>query len=750
MTLPTTTTTAGPTATATHCPYCALQCAQSLETPPTAIDSPGTATTPPVTVAARQFPTNRGGMCQKGWTSGAVLGATDRLRTPLVRGADGELHPATWDEALDVVATRIAALQAESGPDTIAIFGGGGLTNEKAYALGKFARTVLRTRFIDYPGRFCMASAAAGANRTLGVDRGLPFPLTDLRGAQAILLLGSNLAETMPPSVQHLAGVRAAGGLVVVDPRRSATAALTADGAGLHVQPVPGTDLALLLGLAHIVLADGLADLDYLTERTTGLEELQRSVATWWPERTEQVTGVDVPALRSLARLLADASPSRGGAGAYVLTGRGVEQSSQGTATVTAAISLALLLGLPGRIGSGYGAITGQGNGQGGREHGQKSDQLPGYRSIEDDAARAHVAAVWGVDPATIPRSGVPAVELLGRLGTPDGPRALLVHGSNVLVSAPAAERVRERLAALDLLVVCDFLPSETALLADVVLPVTQWAEEEGTMTSLEGRVLRRRRALPPPPGVRSELEVLAELARLLGSTVAFPTDPAIVFDELARASAGGRADYSGLSHARLDAEDDLFWPVPATDGADAGGAQHPGTPRLFLDRFGWPDGRARLVPVQHVGPTEDVHPGAPTYLLTGRLLAHYQSGAQTRRVSELTAAAPEALLEIHPLLADLLGVEPGDLVLLTTPRGRAVARAHLTGDVRPDTVFLPFHWSGTASANRLTTDAVDPISGMPEFKVCAVDLARWDGPREVLEDVSLLDRALDAELEVV
>ena len=711
--------------TSTHCPYCALQCAQSID-----------ATTSMVTVTAREFPTNRGGMCQKGWTSGSVLSATDRLRTPLIRGEDDELHPATWDAALDLIATRLTALRAEHGPQSVAVFGGGGLTNEKAYQLGKFARTVLCTPFIDYNGRFCMASAAAGANRTLGVDRGLPFPLTDLRTAEAIMLLGSNLAETMPPSVQHLAHTRGRGGLVVVDPRRSATAMLTEKDGGIHVQPVPGTDLALLLGLAHIVLADDLADLDYVAERTTGLEEIRRSVASWWPERTEQVTGVDVPTLRAVAHRLAHASPSRGGGGAYILTGRGVEQSSQGTATVTAAITLALLLGLPGRVGSGYGAITGQGNGQGGREHGQKSDQLPGYRSIEDEAARAFVSEIWGVDPAARPRAGVPAVERLRRVGTPAGPEALLVHGSNIVVSAPATRGLAERLRSLDLLVVCDFLPSETALLADVVLPVTQWAEEEGTMTSLEGRVLRRRRAISPPAGVRSELDVLAELATRLGSMVHFDTDPSLVFDELARASAGGRADYSGLSHARLDEQDDLYWPCPA----DQDGERHPGTPRLFLDRFGWPDGKARMIPVSHIGPTDDVRPDAPTYLVTGRLLAHYQSGAQTRRVSELVASAPEALLEIHPLLADLLEITPGSLVELTTARGRAVARARLSEDVRPDTVFLPFHWSGASSANRITTDAVDPISGMPEFKVCAVSVAPWTGSADVLSDVSLLE----------
>lgn len=703
---------------ATHCPYCALQCAQTLHT-----SDEGA-----VTVAGRDFPTNKGGMCQKGWTSPTLLRATDRLTTPLLHG-----EPVSWDTALSFVATRLAALRASHGPESVAVFGGGGLTNEKAYALGKFARTVLATPNIDYNGRFCMASAAAGANRTLGLDRGLPFPLADLGGAQAVLLLGSNLAETMPPSVQHLAGVRATGGLIVVDPRRSATADLTADDGGLHVQPVPGTDLALLLGLAHIVLAEGFADHAYLDERTTGLDDVRTSVALWWPERTEQVTGVPVATLRRAAFLLANASPSRGGSGAYILTGRGVEQSTQGTDTVTAAITLALLLGLPGRVGSGYGAITGQGNGQGGREHGQKADQLPGYRSIEDDAARAHVADVWGVDPADLPRTGMPAIELLRSLGTPGGPKALLVHGSNVVVSAPDADRVRERLASLDLLVVCDFLPSETALLADVVLPVTQWAEEEGTMTSLEGRVIRRRRALPPPPGVRSELEIFADLAARLGSTVRFDTSPAVVFDELARASAGGRADYSGLSHARLDAEPDLFWPVPA------GPTPHPGTPRMFLDRFPTPDGRARLVPVDHRGPSDDLRRDAPLFLITGRVLAHYQSGAQTRRVPELVRSAPTPFVELHPLLADRLGVSEGDLVQLDTERGRGVVRARLTDALRPDTAFLPFHWAGTGSANRLTTDATDPISGMPEFKVCAVDVRRWDGPAEVLDDESLL-----------
>ena len=701
------------TGTPTHCPYCALQCAMTLTPQPSRHVG-----LPPVTVTARDFPTNRGGLCQKGWTSAQVLTAADRLTVPLVRQADGRHVETTWDEALDRIATAIRTAQTAHGRDSVAVFGGGGLTNEKAYTLGKFARAVLRTPNIDYNGRFCMSSAAAAANRSLGIDRGLPFPLADLGDAQSVLLLGSNLADTMPPAVAHLQGARAAGGLIVVDPRRSSTAQLTDDGGGLHLAPVPGTDLVVLLAMLHVVWAEELADEAYLAGRTTGASEVRRSVAGWWPERAEAVCGVAAEDLRAAARMLAAASPSRGGRGAVVLTGRGVEQSSQGTATVTAALDLALALGLPGRPASGYGAVTGQGNGQGGREHGQKSDQLPGYRRIDDPAARAHVAGVWGVDPDELPGAGPPAVELLHRLGTPHGPRVLMVHGSNLLVSGPNSRKVAERLGALDLLVVTDVVPSETALLADVVLPTTQWAEEEGTMTSLEGRVLRRRRATDPPGEARSELQILSDLAARLGSTVSFPTSPDEVFDELARASAGGVADYSGISHARLDAGEPIYWPCPATDGDP-----HPGTPRLFQDSFPTSDGRARMLPVTHLGPTDPVRPDAPLWLVTGRVLQHYQSGAQTRRVAELAGAVSGPRLELHPLLAERLGLDEGAPVRLSSARGSLTVRAHLTPSIRPDTVFMAFHWGGADSVNLVTTDATDPISGMPEFKVCAVDL---------------------------
>ncbi|MFK4088731.1 molybdopterin oxidoreductase family protein [Kribbella sp. NPDC020789] len=687
------------TAVPTHCPYCALQCATTLHP----VERPG---------AVEVRPAGKGGLCRKGWTAAEVLTVPDRLVAPLVRDASGELVETTWDYALDFVADRIRALQASDGPDAVAVFGGGGLTNEKAYALGKFARVALRTANVDYNGRFCMSSAAAATNRAFGIDRGLPFPLADLGGADAILLVGSNIAETMPPAVAHLQHAQDAGGLLVVDPRRSATAGLPG---ALHLQATPGTDLALVLALTHVVLQEGLADAAYLSERVDDADTLYRSTAAWWPERAERVTGVPALTIRRAARVLAAAAPVHGGAGAFILTGRGAEQHSKGTDTVTACINLALALGLPGRLGSGYGCITGQGNGQGGREHGQKADQLPGYRSIADPAARAHVAAVWGVDPADLPGPGKSAVELINSLGTPNGPRAMLVHGSNLLVSAPNLASVRERLAALDLLVVADVVPSETALLADVVFPVTQWAEEDGTMTSLEGRVLRRKAAVVPPGEVRSDLHVFAGLASRLGCTAAFSTDPAEVFEELRLASAGGKADYSGITWERLD-EEELFWPVPSVD--------HPGTPRLFADRFGTPDGRAHVVPVDHRPVADDLSAAAPMYLVTGRLLQHYQSGAQTRRVPELAEAEPEVFAEIHPRVAAQLGISDGRPVRLQTARGSMVLAARVTTDVRPDTVFVPFHFGGAGAVNELTNDVLDPVSRMPEFKACAVSLS--------------------------
>ncbi|WP_405908678.1 molybdopterin oxidoreductase family protein [Streptomyces sp. NBC_00828] len=689
------------TATPTHCPYCALQCGMNLTpTPDGGVE---------VTERA-DFPVNRGALCGKGRTAPALLSSGVRLTSPLIRRA-GTLEPATWDEALDRIAEGLSRTRTEHGPDACGVFGGGGLTNEKAYALGKFARVVLRTSQIDYNGRFCMSSAAAAGIKAFGLDRGLPFPLEDIPKTGCVILVGSNLAETMPPALRYLTELKENGGtLIVIDPRRTRTA----EQADLHLAPRPGSDLALALGMLHLIVAEGRTDEAYIQERTSGWEEARAAAMAHWPEYVERITGVSVPELREAVRLFCEPE------NAMVLTARGPEQQSKGTDTVGAWINLCLATGRSGRPLSGYGCLTGQGNGQGGREHGQKADQLPGYRKLTDPAARRHVAEVWGVDPDSLPGPGRSAYELLDAMGTDI--HSLLLMGSNPVVSAPRAAHIEQRLKSLDFLAVADVVLSETAALADVVLPVTQWAEETGTTTSLEGRVLLRRQAITPPDGVRSDLDVLHELADRLGVEKGFPRDPEEVFEELRRASAGGAADYSGITYRRLAEESGVFWPCPSATGETNAGV-HPGTPRLFLDRFATEDGRARFVAVVHRPLAEEPDDEYPVLLTTGRVVAQYQSGAQTRRVDELNAAAPGPFVEMHPRLAARLGAVEGDRVAVVSRRGRAVAPARITRAIRPDTVFMPFHWPGEGRANTLTNPALDPTSRMPEFKACAVRL---------------------------
>lgn len=690
--------------TATHCPYCALQCGMNVVQTEGGWD-----------IAPRDFPTNRGGLCRKGWTAAELLSSPDRLTTPLMRDRKGgPLRPATWDEALDRVAAGIQAIQTAAGPDAVAVFGGGGLTNEKAYALGKFARVALRTANIDYNGRFCMASAAAAGLRAFGMDRGMPFPIADIAAADCMLVSGSNPAETMPPIMQWFDEGRGRGAhLIVSDPRRTATARA----ATLHLPLTPGTDTALANGLLNVAITRKLIDPDYIAARTDSWDRVRRTVASYWPDRVERITGVPARDVERAAVLLGEAARAEGGR-AIILSGRGTEQQSHGVDNALSFINLALALGLPGRAGSGWGCLTGQGNGQGGREHGQKADQLPGYRLLNNPQHRADVAAVWGVTPESLPQPGLSACELLAATGGADARiRGLLVFACNLLVSAPDAEALRARLDAAELLVVADPFLSETAAIADVVLPVAQWAEEDGTMTNLEGRILLRRKAKAPPPGVWTDLQVIAGLASRLGAGAHFTGNAESTGDEFRRCTSGGMADYAGASWDRLPAEAGVFWPCPDE--------LHPGTPRLFLDRFAHPDGLARFHPVEHRGPAEQPCADYPLILTTGRVMGQYQSGTQTRRVPELAAAEPGAYAEMHPDTARQHGLLPGDRVTLSTRRGTARMAVRLTRDIRRDTVFVPFHWSGEGSANRLTIAALDPVSRIPEYKACAVRLDR-------------------------
>ena len=692
----------------THCPYCAFQCGMVV------VPSKAAAASAAFDVRADdEFPVNRGQMCIKGFTSAELLDHPARVTTPLLRGRAGTLVPASWDAALDFVAERLLAIRARHGAPALGAFGSGALTNEKVYWLGKFARLALGTPNIDYNGRYCMSSAAAGQNKAFGVDRGLPFPVEDIARTDVLVLWGGNPADTMPPLMQWVNQQKERGGkLVVVDPRRTETARL----ADVHLQPTPGTDLALANALLALAIANRHVDERYVAARTEGWAPLRRHLLLVDPAHTERATGISRGDQERVVRLIA------GAGSAMVLSGRGPEQQTKGSDTVLALINFLLALGKVGRPASGYGGLTGQGNGQGGREHGQKADQLPGYGLIENEADRARVARVWGVDPATLPGKGMSAYELLDALGPEGGIRSLLVFGSNVAVASPHASNIERKLASLDLCVVADAFENETSAHAHAVLPITQWGEETGTMTNLEGRVILRERVVPAPAGVRTDLEIMRALAERLGVGALFPSSaPEDVFRELGAATAGARADYSGITYEKIRRQQGVFWPCPASKTPDDPTTEHPGTPRLFADRFFHADGKARFHVVRDRPSAETPDGDYPLYFTTGRYREHYNSGAQTRRVGQLMEARPEPRVEIHPRLAALLGVQESDKLIVESRRGSVAFTVAVSPDIRHDTLFAPFHWGGKQAANILTIPALDPVSRMPEFKVCAV-----------------------------
>lgn len=681
----------------THCPYCAFQCGMLMGE-----DLGGERAR---VTGDPNFPVNNGQLCIKGWTAATLLDHPARVKTPLLRDG-GEWRAVSWNEAFDFIAQKLLAIREQYGANANGVFGSGALTNEKAYLLGKFARVALRTANIDYNGRFCMSSAAAAQNRAFGIDRGLPFPVADIAGAEVILLVGANSADTLPPIMQWFEKQKASGGrLIVADPRRTPTAR----NADLFLQLAPGTDLALANGLLYIAIEEKLIDTAYIADRTTNFDAVKQTVLQYHPARVERLTGVAEAQLRQASRWFA---MSRS---AMVLTGRGTEQHSKGVDSVHAWINLTLALGKVGKPNSGFGTLTGQGNGQGGREHGQKADQLPGYRLIEVDAHREAIAKIWDIEASSLPRKGKSAFELLDSLG--GEVRSLFVMGSNVAVASSHASRIEQRLKSLELLVVCDAFHNETSAHAHIFLPVFQWAEEEGTMTNLEGRVIRRRAVSRAPTGPLSDLEILRELADRLGCGDKFAfRDTEAVFNELRRATAGSIADYSGISYAKIAANDGVFWPCKSEDD--------PGTPRLFAERFHHADGRAKFFAVEHRAAGEEPDEQFPLLFTTGRYKEHYNSGAQTRMVAKLAGAQPLPRLEIHPRLARRHRVITGSRITVESRRGKVEFAAEVTPDIRPDTLFAPFHWGGRDAANILTSGSLDPVSRMPEFKLSAVRIA--------------------------
>jgi assimilatory nitrate reductase catalytic subunit len=658
-------------------------------------------------VEPRDHDINRMKLCPKGVVAYQQVNHPDRLTMPLMRDRRGDpLRPVSWDQALDRVASEIRRIQDAHGSDAFAVYSGSSLATEVTYLMGKFARVALGTKHIDYNGRLCMVSAAAANKKAFGIDRSAN-PWSDILETQVILVAGANVAECFPVMTDYIWRGRDRGArLVVLDPRETPLAR-TAD---VFVPLRPGTDAAFLNGVLHAIERDGRLDEAFIAAHTAGWEEVRDVVRAYPPERVAEICGIDAGLVERVADLWGTAER------AMAFHARGIEHQALGVENALAVINLVLATGQLGAPGKGYGTITGQGNGQGGREHGQKADQLPGARDIENPEHRAFVAGYWGIAEEDLPHAGISAVELVHAFG--DGTvKGLLGICNNPLVSMPNGARIAAEYEALEFHVQLDFFLSETAERADVVLPSAVWAEDGGVTTNAEGRIVLRHKAAEPPGQARPDWWIVCEIARRLGhgDRFAFGTI-GDVFEELRGASAGGLADYSGVTYERLEETGGLFWPVPSED--------HPGTPRLFEDgRFHFPDGRARFNPVEWRPPTEDEDAEYPVRLTTGRTVAHFLSGNQTRRIGTLVEQTPRPWVEVHPSL----GFANGDPVRVVTRRGDVTLPALVTDTIRADTAFIPYHWAKRVAANLLTVDALHPISKIPEYKVCACRLERGD-----------------------
>ncbi len=688
----------------THCCFCGQQCGIKLKVADNQV----------VGFEPRyDFPFNEGKLCPKGVKRYLQGSHPDRLLEPLERdpSAAAGFRPVTWDHALDRTVSEIRRIGEQYGPDAFAMLSGVSLTNEKSYLIGKFARLGLGTANLDYNGRLCMVSAGAASKRALGVDRA-PNPWSDIPLADVIIVAGANVAECAPITTSYIWRARDRGAkLIVADPRVTPLAR-TAD---VFLGLKPGTDSALYGAILHVLIENDWIDHAYIDAHTNGFEEAAAAVADHTPEWAAEVTGVPADRIIEAARLWGTAATG------MLLHARGIEHQSKGVENVNACINLGLATGKYGRPGCGVCTITGQGNGQGGREHGHKCDQLPGNRDITNPEHRAAVAEVWGCDVDEIPGKGITAQEIVEAIH--DGEiKGLLSICFNPLVSLPDTAFTRAALDKLEYYAVIDFFLSETAHHADIVLPGSLQEEDEGTTTTVEGRCVKINAAVDPPGQARRDWEIIQDIAQRLGKGHYFDySGTEELFDEMCRASAGGSADYAGMTWDRVVAEQGIFWPCPEPG--------HPGTPRLFEGgTFFHPDGKAKFFPIRYRDPAEVVDADYPVWLTTGRVVSQYLSGTQTRRIAQLVDQYPEPLCEMHPRLAAGLGVESGDRVTVTSRRGSITVPAKVVETIRPDTVFIPYHWPGDKAANTLTNRALDPISKIPEYKVSAVRVEKATG----------------------
>ena len=659
-----------------------------------------------VGVDGRDGPANHGRLCVKGRFGYDYVRHAQRLTRPLIRkpgsakSVDNTLadfREASWEEALDCAADGLKRILARDGRQALAGFGSAKGSNEEAYLFQKLVRTGFGTNNVDHCTRLCHASSVAALLEGLG-SGAVSNPVRDVECADVIVVIGSNPTVNHPVAATWMKNAVDRGAtLIVMDPRETEIARH----AKFALQFKPDSDVALLNAIANVIVTEGLVNEAFIAARTEGYEAFRANVLAATPEAMSPVCGIDAGTIRAVARTYAKARA------AMIFWGMGVSQHTHGTDNVRCLIALALMTGQIGRPGTGLHPLRGQNNVQGASDAGLIPMMLPDYGRVADDAVRARFEKLWGA--ALDPKPGLTVVEILDAANRGEI-KGMVILGENPAMSDPDLAHARAGLAALEHLVVQDIFLTETALLADVVLPASSFAEKTGTFTNTDRTVQIGRAAISPPGEARQDLWIVQEIARRLGLDWSY-AGPQAVFEEMRRAM----PSISGISWERLEREDAVTY--PCRDESDAG------QPVIFTERFPTASGRGRFVPAQFRPAAELPDADYPFVLITGRVLEHWHTGAMTRRSEVLDALEPAAHIDVNPDDLAALGGRAGEFVTLETRRGKVRARARADAGLARGTLFMPFCYA-EAAANLLTNPVLDPFGKIPEFKYCAARLA--------------------------
>jgi formate dehydrogenase major subunit len=688
------------------CPYCGVGCQLTYNVKDNEI----------LYVEGRDGPANHGRLCVKGRYGFDYAHHPHRLTTPLIRRdgvpkrGDFAMDPsrvmevfraASWDEALDAAARALTRIRDTHGARALAGFGSAKGSNEEAYLFQKLVRTGFGSNNVDHCTRLCHASSVAALLEGIG-SGAVSNPVMDVTRAEVIVVIGANPTVNHPVAATWMKNATRAGTkLILCDPRRSELARH----AWRHLQFKPDTDVALLNAMMHVIVTENLVDRAFVDSRTIGYDELAANVAAYSPEAMAPICGIDAATIREVARLYATSKAS------MILWGMGISQHVHGTDNARCLIALALLTGQIGRPGTGLHPLRGQNNVQGASDAGLIPMMYPDYQRVDDPDARARFEAAWG--RALDPQPGLTVVEIMDAIlaGGKDGIRGMLIMGENPAMSDPDANHARAALAALEHLVVQDIFLTETAYLADVILPASSFAEKTGSFTNTDRVVQLGRQALEPPGEARQDLWILQQLARRLGLAW-IEAGPAEVFDEMRRLM----PSIAGITWDRLQRDGAVTYPCRAEGD--------PGEPVVFADRFprgaGEEAGRARFVPADIIPADERPDAEYPLVLITGRQLEHWHTGSMTRRAGVLDAIEPDPVALVHPLDLDALGGKPGDVITIASRRGEVALYARADEGSPRGAIFVPFCYY-EAAINRLTNAALDPFGKIPEFKYCAI-----------------------------